>query len=87
MIASGVLTLANYLTYDEEGDGLLYQEEGVEEELEIEMNKDEPVFLHGQSRYSMDMSPVKIFKNPKGFLSRATALQSALTKERKKVRE
>ena len=87
MIASGVLTLADYPTYDDEGDGLLYQEEGAEEELEIEMNKDEPVFLHEQSRYSMDMSPTKIFKNPKGSLSRANALQFALIKERKKVRE
>ena len=87
MIASGVLTLADYPTYDDDGDGLLYQEEGAEEELEIEMDKDEPVFLHGQSRYSMDMSPAKIFKNPKGSLSRATTLQSALITERRKVRE
>lgn len=87
LIASGVLTLADYPTYDEEGDGLLYQEEGAEEELEIEMNEDEPAFLHGQSRYSMDMSPVKIFKNPEGSLSRAAALQSALIKERREVRE
>ena len=35
---------------------LLYQEEeGVE--VEIEMNEDEPAFLQGQSRHSMDMSP------------------------------
>ncbi|RVW30384.1 putative pre-mRNA-splicing factor ATP-dependent RNA helicase DEAH5 [Vitis vinifera] len=73
--------------YDDEGDGMLYQEEGAEEELEIEMNEDEPAFLQGQSRYSMDMSPVKIFKNPEGSLSRAAALQSALIKERREVRE
>ncbi|KAK6151957.1 hypothetical protein DH2020_014592 [Rehmannia glutinosa] len=35
----------------------------------------------------MDMSPVKIFKNPEGSLSRAAALQSALIKERREVRE
>ncbi|KAJ0960959.1 hypothetical protein J5N97_001171 [Dioscorea zingiberensis] len=33
------------------------------------------------------MSPVKIFKNPEGSLSRAAALQSALIKERREVRE
>jgi ATP-dependent RNA helicase DHX8/PRP22 len=87
LIASGVLSVADYPTYDEEGDGLMYQEEGAEEELEIEMNEDEPSFLQGQSRYSMDMSPVKIFKNPEGSLSRAAALQSALIKERREVRE
>ncbi|XP_041023917.1 probable pre-mRNA-splicing factor ATP-dependent RNA helicase DEAH5 [Juglans microcarpa x Juglans regia] len=87
LIASGVLSVTDYPTYDEEGDGVLYQEEGAEEELEIELNEDEPAFLQGQSRYSMDMSPVKIFKNPEGSLGRAAALQSALIKERREVRE
>ncbi|XP_028052105.1 probable pre-mRNA-splicing factor ATP-dependent RNA helicase DEAH5 [Camellia sinensis] len=87
LIAAGVLDARENPMYNEDGDGLLYQEEGAEEELEIELNEDEPAFLQGQSRYSMDMSPVKIFKNPEGSLSRAAALQSALIKERREVRE
>ncbi|KAK9131772.1 hypothetical protein Scep_011300 [Stephania cephalantha] len=87
LIASGVMDVRDYPMYDDDGDGMLYQEEGAEEELEIELNEDEPAFLHGQSRYSIDMSPVKIFKNPEGSLSRAAALQSALIKERREVRE
>ncbi|KAL0426885.1 UNVERIFIED_CONTAM: putative pre-splicing factor ATP-dependent RNA helicase DEAH5 [Sesamum latifolium] len=87
LIASGVLSAKEYPMFDEEGDGMLYQEEGAEEELEIELNEDEPAFLQGQSRYSVDMSPVKIFKNPEGSLGRAAALQSALIKERREVRE
>ncbi|KAJ4836722.1 hypothetical protein Tsubulata_024007 [Turnera subulata] len=87
LIASGVLSVKEYPMCDEEGDGSLYQEEGAEEELEIEMNEDEPAFLHGQTRYSVDMSPVKIFKNPEGSLSCAATLQSALIKERREVRE
>lgn len=87
LVASGVLKITELPSYDEEGDGVLYQEEGAEEELEIEMNEDEPAFLQGQTRYSVDMSPVKIFKNPEGSLSRAAALQSALIKERREVRE
>ncbi|XP_058095795.1 probable pre-mRNA-splicing factor ATP-dependent RNA helicase DEAH5 [Magnolia sinica] len=87
LIASGVLGVKDYPMYDDDGDGMLYQEEGAEEELEIELNEDEPAFLQGQSRYSIDMSPVKIFKNPEGSLSRAAALQSALIKERREVRE
>ncbi|XP_019085937.1 PREDICTED: probable pre-mRNA-splicing factor ATP-dependent RNA helicase DEAH5 isoform X3 [Camelina sativa] len=87
LIASGVLRVDEFPMYDEDGDGMLYQEEGAEEELEIEMNEDEPAFLQGQTRYSVDMSPVKIFKNPEGSLSRAAALQSALTKERREMRE
>ncbi|KAI3447144.1 hypothetical protein Pfo_003809 [Paulownia fortunei] len=87
LIASGVMSIKEYPMFDENEDGLLYQEEGAEEELEIELNEDEPAFLQGQSRYSMDRSPVKIFKNPEGSLSRAAALQSALIKERREVRE
>ncbi|KAI8023630.1 putative pre-mRNA-splicing factor ATP-dependent RNA helicase DEAH5 [Camellia lanceoleosa] len=87
LIAAGVMDVRENPMYDEDGDGFLYQEEGAEEELEIELNEDEPAFLQGQSRYSLDMSPVKIFKNPEGSLSRAAALQSALVKERREVRE
>lgn len=87
LIASGVMSVKEYPMFDDDGDGMLYQEEGAEEELEVELNDDEPAFLQGQSRYSMDMSPVKIFKNPEGSLSRAAALQSALIKERREVRE
>ncbi|XP_050236941.1 probable pre-mRNA-splicing factor ATP-dependent RNA helicase DEAH5 isoform X2 [Mercurialis annua] len=87
LIASGVVSIRDFPMYDEEGDGLLDQEEGAEEELEIELNEEEPAFLQGQTRYSVDMSPVKIFKNPEGSLSRAAALQSALIKERREVRE
>ncbi|EPS73374.1 hypothetical protein M569_01376, partial [Genlisea aurea] len=88
LIASGVLSVKDFPTFDDEGgDGVLYLEEGAEEELEIELNEDEPAFLQGQSHYSIDMSPVKIFKNPEGSLSRAAALQSALIKERREVRE
>ncbi|KAL5730344.1 RNA helicase [Ranunculus cassubicifolius] len=87
LIAAGVMDIREHPMYDEDEDGLLYQEEGAEEELEIELNEDEPAFLQGQTRYSIDMSPVKIFKNPEGSLSRAAALQSALIKERREVRE
>ncbi|KAG2261455.1 hypothetical protein Bca4012_013798 [Brassica carinata] len=87
LIAAGALKASEFPDYDEDGDGMLYQEEGAEEELEIEMNEEEPAFLQGQTRYSVDMSPVKIFKNPEGSLSRAAALQSALTKERREMRE
>ncbi|CAN7032545.1 unnamed protein product [Brassica rapa subsp. trilocularis] len=82
MIASGALKATDFPEYDEEdGDGMFYQEE---EELEIEMNEEEPAFLQG---HSADMSPVKIFRNPQGSLSRAAALQSALTKEKREMRD
>ncbi|XP_047148296.1 probable pre-mRNA-splicing factor ATP-dependent RNA helicase DEAH5 [Vigna umbellata] len=73
---------------DEEGDGLPRQEvDDDDEDFEIELNDDAPVFLQGQTKHSMDMSPLKIFKNPEGSLLRSAALQSALAKERREVRE
>ncbi|KAL7091782.1 hypothetical protein ACP275_12G125200 [Erythranthe tilingii] len=80
LIASGVMSMKDYPTFvDDEGDRY------AEKEIEIELNEDEPAFLQGRIRYSIDMSPVKIFKNPEGSLIRAAALQSALTKERREV--
>eukprot|EP00253_Pinus_taeda_P000691 PITA_00691 len=88
LVASGVLDVREYPMYDEDGDGMLYQDEGTaEEELEIELNEDEPAFLQGQTRYSIDVSPVKIVKNPDGSLQRAAMTQSALSKERRELRE
>ncbi|ERN12543.1 probable pre-mRNA-splicing factor ATP-dependent RNA helicase DEAH5 [Amborella trichopoda] len=87
LIASGVLDVRDYPMYDDDGDGILYQDEGAEEELEIELNEDEPPFLQGQTRYSVDVSPVKIVKNPDGSLQRAAMTQSALAKERRELRE
>jgi ATP-dependent RNA helicase DHX8/PRP22 len=87
LIASGVLDVRDYPMYDDDGGGMLYQDEGAEEELEIELNEDEPAFLRGQTRYSVDVSPVKIVKNPDGSLQRAAMTQSALAKERRELRE
>ncbi|KAF0904588.1 hypothetical protein E2562_035687 [Oryza meyeriana var. granulata] len=87
LIASGVLDTKDYPVFDDEdGEGINYQEEGVEEDLEIELNEDEPAFLQGQGRSSIDMSPVRISKNPDGSLSRAVAVQSALVKERRDIK-
>ncbi|KAF3456788.1 hypothetical protein FNV43_RR01442 [Rhamnella rubrinervis] len=66
--------------YYEEANGL-YQEEDAKEQLEVELNEDEPALLQGHSRYSVDMSHKKNFKNPEGSSSRAAAVQSALIKE------
>lgn len=48
LIASGVLSVKEYPMYDEETDGMLNEEEGAEEELEIELNEDEPGSCKGR---------------------------------------
>ena len=54
----------------------------MEEELEIEVNTDEPLFLRGQTSHSegLDVSPIKIVKNPDGSMQRAATTQSALAR-------
>merc|ERR1719305_1232803 len=61
--------------------------EETQEEEEIELNESEPLFLRGQTKNSVAMSPIKIVKSPDGSLQRAAMTQSALAKERRELRE
>ncbi|KAI9366020.1 P-loop containing nucleoside triphosphate hydrolase protein [Zopfochytrium polystomum] len=85
LIASGVLNPKDYPTFDEE-QGLLNYEER-EEELDIEIREEEPLFLKGQTKSSIQLSPVKIVKNPDGTLNRAALQGAALAKERREIRQ
>lgn len=85
LIASGVLPVEEYPTFDEEV-GMVHMEEA-EEDIEVEIREDEPPFLAGQTRQSRELSPIKVVKNPDGSLQRAAMTQSALSKERRELRE
>ncbi|KAK9857173.1 hypothetical protein WJX84_001063 [Apatococcus fuscideae] len=88
LIKSGVLSVSEYPTFDEEGQGILNVDDDVEEEFEVDINEAEPQFLQGQSsRSGVEVSPIKIVKNPDGSLQRAAMTQSALSKERRELRE
>jgi ATP-dependent RNA helicase DHX8/PRP22 len=89
LIKSGVLDVTEYPNYDPET-GLLGDEGGEEEaaEFEVDLNDTEPAFLKGQSAKSgVEVSPIKIVKNPDGSMQRAAATQAALAKERRELRE
>ncbi|GKY97478.1 hypothetical protein MPSEU_000706200 [Mayamaea pseudoterrestris] len=88
LIRSGVLPVEQYPTYDAEGGlGMLAVEE-TEEETEVELAESEPAFLRGQTRNSgRDSDPIKIVKNPDGSMQRAAMQQSALSKERRELRQ
>ena len=58
----------------------------IDEDVEIEMVEEEPAFLKGYGRVGLDLSPVKIVKNPDGSLSQAAMMQSALQKERRELK-
>ncbi|TDH68582.1 hypothetical protein CCR75_000973 [Bremia lactucae] len=85
LINSGVLSVEDYPTFDDEH-GLL-NTETTEEDFEVELNEDEPVFLRGQTHISRELSPVKIVKNPDGSMQRAAMTQSNLAKERREMRQ
>ena len=88
LIASGILPVSEYPTFDEDGHGLLNVQEGAEEEIEIDLNEEEPAFLQGQTAASgVDVSPIRIVKIPDGSLQRAAMTQSALAKERRELKE
>lgn len=90
LMMSGVLDVREFPLFDEEnGMGVLAQvDEDNQEEFEIDLNDDEPEFLKGHSsRSGIEMSPVKIVKNPEGSMQRAAMTASALSKERRELQQ
>ena len=69
------------------GQGILGDHGEKEEDIEVEINDVEPVFLRGQTEMSKEMSPVRITKNPDGSMNRAAMTQSTLAKERRELRQ
>jgi ATP-dependent RNA helicase DHX8/PRP22 len=87
LIAAGAIDKREYPDYDDET-GLMPQEDaGSDEEVEIELREDEPLFLQGQTTSAMPASPVRIVKNPDGSLQRAAMTQSTLAEERRQLRQ
>ncbi|XP_024531456.1 probable pre-mRNA-splicing factor ATP-dependent RNA helicase DEAH5 [Selaginella moellendorffii] len=87
LAASGVLGMRDNPMHDDDGGGMLFHDDGAEVELEILPNEDKPAFLRGQTRYSIDLSPVKIVRNPDGSLQRAAITQLPLAKERREQQQ
>jgi ATP-dependent RNA helicase DHX8/PRP22 len=69
----------------------------IEEELDIEVNDIEPSFLSGQTKVTLELSPVKIIKAPDGYvvlpyqayirtLNRAAMAGASLAKERRDLK-
>jgi ATP-dependent RNA helicase DHX8/PRP22 len=88
LIASGVLNPADYPTVHLEGaDANELEFQATEEELDIEIRDEEPLFLKGQTSRTLDLSPVQIVKVPDGSLNRAAMAGSAFAKERKELKK
>lgn len=86
LISSGVIDASEYPDLDEEFNSPMAKAE-VEEELDVEVREDEPSFLSGQTKRTLDLSPVKIVKAPDGSLNRAALAGTSLAKERREIRQ
>ncbi|PIK41418.1 putative ATP-dependent RNA helicase DHX8-like [Apostichopus japonicus] len=87
MMAANCIDKSELPDFDEVT-GILPKEDGdSDEEVEIELKEEDPPFLSGHGRQSIDLSPVRIVKNPDGTLSKAAMMQSALAKERRELKQ
>ena len=87
LIASGVLPVSAYPTFDADSGGGLLGVTEPEEDVEVEVSDAEPLFLKGQTKISRELSPIRIVKNPDGSLQRAALHQSQLSKERRELKQ
>ncbi|TFK26639.1 P-loop containing nucleoside triphosphate hydrolase protein [Coprinopsis marcescibilis] len=86
LFSSGALDPADYPELEEDLHNPAVQAE-VEEELDVEVREDEPPFLAGQTKRTLDLSPVKVVKAPDGSLNRAALAGASLAKERRELRQ
>ncbi|XP_033639427.1 ATP-dependent RNA helicase DHX8-like [Asterias rubens] len=86
MMAASCIDVTELPDFDETT-GVLAKEDDSDEEIEIELREEDPPFLRGHGRQSVELSPVRIVKNPDGTLSKAAMMQSALAKERREMKQ
>lgn len=89
LIASGVAKASDYPDMEEDYNATLVGEGqmDLEEDVDIEIREEEPPFLAGQTKQSLELSPIRIIKAPDGSLNRAAMAGTNLTKERKEMRQ
>jgi ATP-dependent RNA helicase DHX8/PRP22 len=88
LISSGAVDASEYpdLDLNEEMNNPMVHAE-VDEDMDIEVREDEPAFLAGQTKRTLNLSPVKIVKAPDGSLNRAALLSASLAKERRELQQ
>ena len=86
LISSGAIDASEYPDLDEDFSNAMARAE-IEEELDVEIKEEEPPFLRGQTKRTLELSPVKIVKAPDGSLNRAALAGASLAKERRELRQ
>jgi ATP-dependent RNA helicase DHX8/PRP22 len=89
MIAAGIVKASDYPDLEEEYNATLRGEGQMEleEDFDIEIRDEEPPFLAGQTKQSLELSPIRVVKAPDGSLNRAAMAGTNLAKERKELRQ
>ncbi|KAL9127790.1 MAG: hypothetical protein Q9217_003396 [Psora testacea] len=89
LIASGAISALDFPDIDEEYNATLAGEGEFEEEedVDIEVREEEPPFLAGQTKQSLELSPIRVVKAPDGSMNRAALAGTSLAKERRDLRE
>ncbi|OKL61305.1 Pre-mRNA-splicing factor ATP-dependent RNA helicase prp22 [Talaromyces atroroseus] len=89
LIASGAASAADYPDIDQEYHDTLTGQGEFEEEvdIDIEVRDEEPPFLAGQTKQSLELSPIRVVRAAEGSLNRAAMSGSNLAKERRELRQ
>ena len=89
LIASGVASAADYPDLEEEYNATLQGDGDFEQEVDIdvEVRGEEPPFLAGQTKQSLELSPIRVVKAPDGSMNRAALAGTSLAKDRRELRE
>ncbi|TIB74039.1 putative pre-mRNA splicing factor [Wallemia mellicola] len=89
LIASGAAKASDYPDLDRDFDApaTIRNQNKLDEDIDIEVRDVEPSFLKGQTKMSLDLSPVRIVKAPDGSMNRAAVSGAGLAKERRELRQ
>jgi ATP-dependent RNA helicase DHX8/PRP22 len=89
LIASGAISRDDYPDIDEDYNAAVNGQGEIEEEedIDIEVREEEPPFLAGQTKQSLELSPIRIVKAPDGSLNRAAMSGETLAKERRDLKQ
>jgi ATP-dependent RNA helicase DHX8/PRP22 len=89
LIASGVVKASDYPDLDEDYNATLNGEGEMEleQDVDIEIREDEPPFLAGQTKQSLELSPIRVVKAPDGSMNRAAMAGTTLAKDRRELRQ
>src|SRR5436305_2427585 len=89
LIATGAVSALDYPDIDEDYNATLNGEVDfeLEEDVDIEVRDEEPPFLAGQTKQSLELSPIRVVKAPDGSLNRAAMAGTSLARERREMRQ